>query len=43
VAVAALAGVLSVAVNRRSLDIGQMFPELLRLPGLRRFTSVAEG
>jgi O-antigen/teichoic acid export membrane protein len=42
-ALAALAGVLVVALNRRSLDIGQMFPELMRLPGLRRLASAAGG
>jgi O-antigen/teichoic acid export membrane protein len=43
VALAALASVLAFAANRRSLDIGEMFPELLRLPGLRRLSRVVGG
>jgi O-antigen/teichoic acid export membrane protein len=43
VALAALASVLAIAANRRSLDIGQMFPELLRLPGLRRLSRTVDG
>jgi hypothetical protein len=43
VAIAALVSVLAIAANRRSLDIGQMFPELLRIPGLRRLSRVVGG
>jgi O-antigen/teichoic acid export membrane protein len=39
-ALAALAAALAVGANRRSLDIGQMFPELLRLPGLQRLSRI---
>jgi O-antigen/teichoic acid export membrane protein len=42
-ALAALASVLVFAANRRALDIGQMFPELLRLPGLRRLSRLVGG
>jgi O-antigen/teichoic acid export membrane protein len=43
VPLAAVASVLAITANRRSLAIGQMFPELLRLPGLRRLARIAGG
>jgi O-antigen/teichoic acid export membrane protein len=41
VALAALATAVTLAGARRSLDVGQMFPELLRLPGLRHLSRLA--
>jgi O-antigen/teichoic acid export membrane protein len=35
--IAVVTSVVVLVANRRSLDIGGMFPEILRLPGLRRF------